>query len=140
MDIRDFLEGVGKCGISMPEKSFSLELLRDNSVVLKCGDFVKKYSDDFDQWEIINDLDQTHNIQIRFCSYCGKPMNAGFTDLGDFNEVYLCEECFESAMNFYFGAGKWRSTDEPGEYDGYYEALDDSGKWEDTGIFYTEWY
>jgi hypothetical protein len=41
-------------------------------------------------------------------------------------------------MDKKYGKGQWRSTDEPGEYDGFYEAFE-NGMWEDTGIFYTEW-
>ena len=38
-----------------------------------------------------------------------------------------------------YGKGKWRASDEEGEYEGWYEYLNEDGEWEDTGVFYTEW-
>lgn len=78
-----------------------------------------------------------YNIEIRFCEECGKPFDAGFT-AGD-GEWYCCEDCFESVMDRDYGKGKWRATEEEGEYGGFYEYLDNN-RWEDTAIFYTEWY
>lgn len=74
-------------------------------------------------------------MEIRFCEECGKPYDRGFTAGGDW---YCCEECFESAMDRDYGRGNWRAANEEGVYGGWYEALRD-GRWEDTGIYWTEW-
>lgn len=74
-------------------------------------------------------------MEIRFCEECGKPYDRGFTAGGDW---YCCEECFESAMDRDYGRGNWRAAKEEGAYGGWYEALRD-GKWEDTGIYWTDW-
>lgn len=73
--------------------------------------------------------------EIRFCEECGKPYDRGFTAGGDW---YCCEECFESAMDRDYGRGNWRAAKEEGAYGGWYETLRD-GRWEDTGIYWTEW-
>ena len=75
--------------------------------------------------------------EIRFCDECGKPMDYGYTM--DDGSWYCCEECFEPAMNKDYGQGNWKSTENTGEWGGYYAVLKD-GEWEDTGIYYTEWY
>lgn len=74
-------------------------------------------------------------MEIRFCEECGKPYDRGFTAGGDW---YCCEECFESAMDRDYGRGNWRAAKEEGAYGGWYETLRD-GRWEDTGIYWTEW-
>ena len=86
--------------------------------------------------EIQDILYDNYNTEIRFCSECGKPFDAGFM-AGD-GEWYCCEDCFEDVMNEDYGKGNWRATDEEGCYGGFYEYLD-GNEWEDTGIFYTEW-
>lgn len=82
-------------------------------------------------------LEDNFKIEIRFCRACGKPFDSGMTDLWDF---YSCEECFEGLMNKECGEGKWRCTEDEGENGGFYERLLSDGTWEDTGVFYTEWY
>ena len=82
-------------------------------------------------------LENDYETEIRFCDECGKPYDAGF--MGGDGEWYCCEDCFEPMMDRNFGKGKWRPTEKEGRYGGYYEYLTDSGKWEDTGAFYTEW-
>ena len=74
-------------------------------------------------------------MEIRFCEECGKPYDRGFTAGGDW---CCCEECFESAMDRDYGRGNWRAAKEEGAYGGWYETLRD-GRWEDTGIYWTEW-
>ena len=74
-------------------------------------------------------------MEIRFCEECGKPYDRGFTAGGDW---YCCEECFESAMDRDYGRGNWRAAKEEGAYGGWYETLRD-GRWEDTGIYWTDW-
>ena len=86
----------------------------------------------------VQDLLYDHyGIEMRFCDECGKPYDAGF--MGGDGEWYCCEDCFEPMMDRDFGKGKWRPTEKEGMYGGYYEYLTDSGKWRDTGAFYTEW-
>ena len=112
----------------------------EDSIVLICNG---------DKWAIpqsykygINDKIQSllyndYDIEMRYCDECGKPYDAGF--MGGDGEWYCCEDCFEPMMDRNFGKGKWRPTEKEGRYGGYYEYLTDSGKWEDTGAFYTEW-
>lgn len=121
-------------------RDFELELEGDD-VTLKVNG---------DEWEIyatpphyeveyeIQDILEEHKIEIRFCEICGKPFDAGFT--ADDGGWYCCEDCFEGAMNKDYGEGKWRGTDEEGSYGGFYEYLNDGDEWEDTGIYWTEWY
>jgi hypothetical protein len=78
-----------------------------------------------------------YDVEMRYCDECGKPYDAGF--MGGDGEWYCCEDCFEPMMDRDFGKGKWRPTEKEGMYGGYYEYLTDSGKWRDTGAFYTEW-
>ena len=85
----------------------------------------------------IRDILEEHGIETRFCEECGVPIDQGF--MVDDGSFYSCEDCFESAMNHAYGKGNWRGTDEEGEWGGYYEYLD-GDVWEDTGIFWTQWY
>lgn len=86
---------------------------------------------------IIQDILEECGIEIRFCDECGKPFDAGF--MMEDGCWYICDDCFESAMNAEYGENKWRTTDAEGTYGGFYEHLNDGDKWEDTGIFWTEW-
>lgn len=86
---------------------------------------------------LIEDVLAEHKIEVRYCSECGKPYDAGYV-AGD-GDWYCCEDCFKGVMDRDYGEGKWRGTDEEGCYGGYYEYLQDDGEWEDTGIYYTEW-
>ena len=74
-------------------------------------------------------------MEIRFCEKCGKPYDRGFT--AEYVDWYCCEECFESTMDRDYGRGNWRAAKEEGVYGGWYETLRD-GRWEDTGIYWTE--
>jgi len=84
------------------------------------------------------------NQEFRICVHCGLPLIDGFTNEGnDMGADFHChQECFESAMNKRYGVGKWKQngTDDEGEYGGYYDELLDDGTWEDTGIYYTQYY
>lgn len=104
----------------------------------KCND---KYTIEIEgntpMYEIQDVMYDEYDTEIRFCSECGKPYDAGYM-AGD-GDWYYCEDCFEDTMNKDYGKGKWRPTDCEGECGGYYEHLNEHGKWEDTGIFYTEW-
>ncbi len=118
---------------------FELELKGDN-VILRVKD---------DEWEIdacpphheveyeIQEILEEHKIEIRFCEVCGMPFDAGFTT--EDGGWYCCENCFEGAMDKDYGKGKWRGTDEEGEYGGFYEYFC-CDEWEDTGIYWTHWY
>ena len=104
----------------------------------KCEDkYTIDVKDNTPMYEIQDILYDEYNTEIRFCSECGVPYDAGYMQ-GD-GEWYFCEECFEDAMNESYGEVKWRPSDSEGEYGGWYEYKTDSGEWEDTGIFYTEW-
>lgn len=122
--------------------AFELELNDiDDQILLGCnGDWViistkqKGCTIENDIREILED---NYGIEIRFCEECGKPFDAGFI-AGD-GDWYCCEECFDCAMDSTYGKGKWRPSKNEGEYRGWYEALD-GDEWEDTSIYYTEWY
>ena len=78
-----------------------------------------------------------HKLEVRFCEECGRPYDKGYTIDGGF--WYCCEDCFNTAMDSHYGADKWRASQEEGADGGWYEYLNDEGKWEDTGVYYTEW-
>ena len=122
------------------------DVLKRNFKIMLCGNYVAlEYNgtkwiikeDDNVEYEIQEVLEE-NKIEIRFCEECGKPFDAGFVADGCF--WYCCEDCFECAMNESYGKGRWRGTEQEGEYGGFYECLRDNGEWEDTSIFYTEWY
>lgn len=70
----------------------------------------------------------------RICCVCGKYMHDGMTDEDGF---YCHEGCFAQAMDERYGI--WRTVNDDG-CGGYYEWYDvREGKWEPTGIYYTEW-
>lgn len=96
--------------------------------------------DDKDEESKILDIVNNFFIDdnIRFCDVCGKPMQQGY--MSDDGGYHSCEDCFDDDMNKSYGKGKWRATEEAGEYGGFYEAVNHHGEWEDTSIFYTEWY
>ena len=107
-----------------------------NGVILSC-DGTKYLSKDDAEFFIRDILEENHKTEVRFCEQCGKPYDMGYT-AGN-GEWYCCEECFEKTMDEDYGKGKWRTSDEEGEYEGWYEYLNEDGVWEDTGVFYTEW-
>lgn len=94
---------------------------------------------DYDLIDMVEEWCDNH--QIRICTYCGKPMEAGYTD--DEADFYNCEECFEKDMNERYGAGNWREQndfDEPNYLGGWYEYFDKkTGKWKPEPSYYTEW-
>lgn len=118
------------------------ELKLDSEVVtLKCNGHewqINAKSGSQTEDEIIFILEENFGIEIRFCRTCGMPIDFGFMECGGY--FYSCEEHFEESMDDMYGKGKWRASKYEGEYGGFYEFLDDDGKWEDTGVFYTEWY
>lgn len=114
--------------------------LSGNTIIVEWNDedrYVKKFHDGHDAENIIQDFLEKYKVEVRFCEVCGKPYDAGFI-AGD-GDWYCCEGCFEKTMNKDYGKGKWRETDDEGVNGGFYEYLDDNGKWEDTGIYWTDW-
>lgn len=87
---------------------------------------------------IIQEILEEKGIEIRFCVECGIPFDAGFMEDGWY--WYSCENCFETAMDNRYGKGKWRTLEDKVYDGGYYEYQQVDGTWENTGIFYTEWY
>lgn len=108
-------------------------------IMLRCNDVIhtKRITKDYNEVEAISNLLEIYELEVRFCEECGKPFDAGYVEGDGF--WYCCEDCFYSAMNRIYGENRWRSTDMPGEWDGYYEFQNDDGVWTDTGIYYTEW-
>ena len=104
----------------------------------QCDDkYVIDIKNNTPMYEIQDILYDEYNTEIRFCSECGKPYDAGYM-AGD-GYWYYCEDCFEDTMDKDYGKGKWRASEKEGRDGGWYEYQTDSGKWEDTGIFYTKW-
>ena len=113
--------------------------LCDDIVVITRDTYVHTFrlSDDIVAEYEIQDILEANKIEVRFCEQCGKPYDKGFT-AGN-GEWYCCEECFESTMDEDYGKGKWRPSEQEGEYEGWYEYLNEDNEWEDTSVFYTEW-
>ena len=137
--IVDYLKEHGKYEHDVQGRAFEL-ILKGNQILLNY----------LDGWAVINaeqegyivensiaEILEDHKIEIRFCEECGKPFDAGFI-AGD-GDWYCCGSCFNDAMDKTYGEGKWRPTDEEGEYGGFYESFN-GNVWEDTSIYYTEWY
>ena len=97
--------------------------------------------DDDCEDEIMTCLYDEYGIEVRFCDYCGCPMQVGYTDDG--GDFYNCEDCFPKDMDERYGKGNWREYDDEdgdcNELDGYYEYLED-GEWQPEPSYYTEWY
>lgn len=137
--IVDYLKEHGKYKHDFKGRAFEL-ILKGNQILLNY----------LDGWAVINaeqegyivensiaEILEDHKIEIRFCEECGKPFDAGFI-AGD-GDWYCCGGCFDEAMDKTYGEGKWRPTNEEGEYGGFYESFD-GNVWGDTSIYYTEWY
>lgn len=138
--IVDYLKENGKYEHDAMGRNFTLEL-EDKVVTLRYKGhewliYVRSNMQLED--EIIFLLEENFGIEIRFCQTCGKPIDFGFMEY--YGYFYSCEEHFEESMNEAYGEGKWRKSEHEGEHGGFYEFLDHDGEWEDTGIFYTEWY
>jgi hypothetical protein len=136
----DYLKEHGKYEHDFQGRDFELELVGER-ILLK-RENGKEHIIDANQKgyyiEIaIQDILELDGIEIRFCEECGTPFDAGF--MANDGGWYSCEECFESAMDRTYGKGKWRPSEYEGAYGGWYEYLDED-EWEDTSIFYTEWY
>lgn len=119
-------------------KELEMELIGNHIIMKYDGNthyinMLCKYNEEY----AIQDILETYGAEVRFCEECGKPYDAGYTC--DDGSWYCCEECFEDTMNRDYGKGKWRGTDEEGEWGGFYAFLNNAGEWEDTGIYWTEW-
>lgn len=137
--IKDYLEKNGSFKTYLKDREVGFTLCEDY-IIVEVDDRVA--ADIYElktEMEIQDMLYDNYDIEVRFCEECGKPFDAGFTaGNGDW---YCCEDCFEPVMNRDYGEGNWRPTDDEGYYGGFYEYLSDYNcEWEDTGIFYTEWY
>lgn len=136
----DYLQANKKYEHDFQGRAFELELT-DKDIELGCNNEVYSImlsQTGYEVEDIIQTiLEEDHKIAIRFCEECGTPFDAGFM-AGD-GDWYSCEDCFNDAMDRTYGKGNWRSSEDEGENGGWYEYLDED-KWEDTGIFYTEWY
>ncbi len=138
----DYLKEHGKYEHDFKGRAFELELQEeDNKILLGCNGEWVTINAEQKGWSIERDiseiLEDNYGIQIRFCEECGKPFDAGFI-AGD-GDWYCCQDCFDDAMDKDYGKGKWRPSENEGEYGGWYEYFED-GEWKDTSIFYTEWY
>lgn len=135
----DYLKAHEKYEHDFQGRYFEL-ILKDNQILLNYDDGWAVIKTDLKGYEIeiaIAEILEEHGIEIRFCEECGKPFDAGF--MADDGSWYSCEECFDASMDRTYGKGKWRPSEYEGEYGGWYEALN-GDEWEDTSIFYTEWY
>ena len=138
--VLDYLKEHGKYEHDFKGRAFKLELIGE--CILLTRENGKEHVINANQkgWDIeinIQGILEHDKIEIRFCEECGKPFDAGFI-AGD-GDWYCCEDCFDGAMDATYGEGKWRPTDEEGEYGGFYESFD-GNVWEDTSVYYTEWY
>ena len=124
---------------SIEDSDFILELKGDK-IKLTCEgeEWLIDASSGVDAECDINSILEDHNIEIRFCEICGIPFDAGYTT--DEGSWYCCTDCFEGAMDADYGKGNWRGTDKEGIDGGFYECLNEDDEWEDTGVYYTEWY
>ena len=137
--IVDYLKEHGKYEHDFEGRAFEL-ILKGNQILLNHNEgwaVIKTDLDDYEIEDAITEILEDHHVAIRFCEECGKPFDAGFI-AGD-GDWYCCEDCFDGAMDQTYGKGKWRPTEDEGEYGGYYESLD-GDEWVDTSIYYTEWY
>lgn len=138
--VLDYLNKHGKYEHDFKGRAFEIELIGERVLLTRENGKIHVIDANQKGWSIeadIQDILENDKIEIRFCNECGKPFDAGYI-AGD-GDWYCCEECFEGAMNETYGKGKWRPTEDEGENGGYYESLD-GDEWEDTSIFYTEWY
>lgn len=135
--IKDYLEKNGSFKTHLKDREVGFTLCEDYIIVEVEGRVAADIYELKTQRDIQDMLYDNYDVEVRFCEKCGKPFDAGFMMDGGF--WYSCEECFEEVMNKKYGKGKWRPTSEEGYYGGFYEHLD-GDEWEDTGIFYTEWY
>ena len=140
MSVVDYLKTHGKYIHDVAGRAFELVLEGANLRLKVNGDerLLQAYPVGLDVEGCVMDMLEEHGIDIRFCEECGKPMDEGF--MADGGGFYSCEDCFNTAMDQLYGKGKWRCANEEGEYGGYYEHLDEDGNWQDTGIFWTQWY
>lgn len=135
--IKDYLEKNGSFKTYLKDREVGFTLCEDYIIVEVDTGVAADIYELKEEMEIQDMLYDNYNVEVRFCEECGKPFDAGFTaENGDW---YCCEDCFEPTMNRDYGKGKWRASDGEGYYGGFYEYLD-GDEWEDTGIFYTEWY
>jgi hypothetical protein len=135
----DYLKAYGSYEHDIMGREFELKLI-NGILILKYDerDWLWTVKEHINPEYLIQKTLEDNGVEIRFCEECGVPYDAGFI-AGD-GDWYCCQDCFEDAMDKTYGKGKWRASEEEGEYGGWYEAQQEDGTWEDTAIFYTEWY
>lgn len=135
-----YLRKHGKYEHDFKGRDFKLELIGERILLKRHNGTEHVINANQEGYKIetaIQDILELDKIEIRFCEECGKPFDAGF--MADDGSWYSCKECFETAMDNCYGKGKWRPSENEGEYGGWYESFD-GNEWVDTSIFYTEWY
>ena len=87
----------------------------------------------------VSEYFEEHEIEVRFCDYCGAPMQDGFTDESGFTH-FCCYTEFAIDMDSRYGEDNWR-PEPTGEKEWCYEYREQhSNVWESEPSFYTEWY
>lgn len=76
-----------------------------------------------------------YGITVRFCNDCGKPICEGMTD--DY-ECYYCSDCMDGFLKREYPLG-YRKSSDVGKWGGWIEYKTESGEWEDTGLYETDW-
>lgn len=139
-NLYDYLvDNNNQCILKIKDDFLKIRLLEPNLILLHYKEkqyYIYEISNAKDKIEEY--LEKDHKVEIRFCETCGKPIIAGYTV--DSGWWYCCEDCLEETMNKDYGKEKWRRSKEEGENGGFYEYLNKDDEWEDTGIYYTEWY
>ena len=141
-NIYDFMEKEISFTLYYPQGSITIEKREEKlyAKVINNDEDYEAYFFFVDESDL-QDKCEERGFEVRFCDYCGKPFNAGYTD--DDADFYNCEDCFEKDMDERYGKGNWRPYEsEDGDCNwqgGYYERFID-GKWEAEPSYYTEWY
>ena len=105
------------------------------------GNYIGEKDFELQDW-----LYDNYEAEIRFCDYCGGPMQEGMSD--DEGDFFEHTECFPKAMDENYSPGNWREMpqDDPENpvencRGGYYEYREsEDSEWEPEGSYYTEWY
>lgn len=138
--VLDYLKEHGEYEHDFMGRDFMLKLVGEHVILTKGNEIehvIDANQEGYDIELAIQDILELDKIEIRFCEECGIPFDAGY--MADDGSWYSCEDCFETAMDTTYGKGKWRPSENEGEYGGWYESFD-GDEWVDTSVFYTEWY
>lgn len=142
--LTDFMKKLGSKRFEIDYPDGYIEVFNSNGKMYVEG---KNNKDDIvftftfeDEDDLQEKCENILKFEVRFCDYCGCPMNKGYTD--DDADFYNCEECFPKDMDERYGKGNWRAYDDDGDCNymgGYYEYFRD-GEWEAEPSYYTEWF